>query len=110
MSKEKLPPEEEKDDGYIEIPLPNLSGLKDKVDDGIERLVYGNDRKFDGAYKKGEGRLGIDPIFGKAGVISMLLVTIVLLCCVVFQADVGLTCFMLFMLLLCAILTVIGKY
>ena len=37
MSKEKLPPEEGKDKGYIEISLPNLSGIKDKLDEYLCR-------------------------------------------------------------------------
>ena len=110
MSKEKLPPEEGCDEGYIEIPLPNLSGIKDKVDDGIERLVYGNSRKFDGAYKKGEGRLGLDPIFGKAGIVTAVLTGVIAILCAAFRADMGVILLMGFMTLLGLLLTVIGKY
>lgn len=62
MSKEKMPPEEGKDDskGYVEI---DLSRLKEKLADGYERLVFGHrSRKFDGADKKGEERTGLDGI------------------------------------------------
>ena len=111
MSKEKLPPEEGKDEeskGYIEI---DLSRIKDKLDDGFERLVFGSkSRKFDSSYKKGEGRLGIDPIFGKAGIVSAILTGMVFLLCAAFRADYRVTCFLFFLFLLGLILAVIGKY
>jgi len=111
MSKEKLPPEEGGDEGYIEIPLPNLSGIKDKVDEGLERLVYGNvSRKFDGAYKKGEGRLGLDPIFGKAGIVTAVLTGVITILCAAFRANMEVILLMGFMTLLGLLLTVIGKY
>lgn len=111
MSKEKLPPEERKDEAskdYIEI---DLSRIKDNIDDGFERLVFGSkSRKFDSSYKKGEGRLGIDPIFGKAGIVSVILTSLVLLLCVAFRADRGVVLLMGFLMLLGLFLTVIGKY
>ena len=67
-------------------------------------------RKFDSSYKKGEGRLGIDPIFGKAGIVSVILTSLVLLLCVAFRADRGVVLLMGFLMLLGLFLTVIGKY
>ena len=111
MGKEKLPPEEGKNEeskGYIEL---DFSRLKDKLDDGYERLVFGTkSRKFDGSYKKDEGRLGLDPIYGKAGVFITILTAVVCILCAVFRANLGITLFMAFMLLLSLSLTVIGKY
>ena len=97
-----------KSKGYIEL---DLSGLKDKLDDVFERLVFGSkSRKFDSSYKKGEGRLGIDSIFGKAGIVSVILTSLVLLLCVAFRADMGVVLLMGFLMLLGLFLTVIGKY
>ncbi len=109
------PPAQEGKDGankgFIEISLPNLSGIKDKVDDGFERLVYGNvSRKFDGDYKKGEGRLGLDPIFGKVGIVSAVLTGVAFILCAVLRADYHVTFLLFFLLLLCLTLTVISKY
>jgi hypothetical protein len=113
MSKEKRPSEEgcDKDSkGYIEI---DISGFKDKLDDGCERLFFGSkSRKFDGSSQrnKGEGRLGVDPIYGKVGMIGYACTAVAFMLCLFFRAYIGLTLLMAFMLLLCMILTVIGLY
>ena len=113
MSKEKRPPEEgcDKDSkGYIEI---DISGFKDKLDDGCERLIFGSkSRKFDGSSQrnKGEGRLGLDPIYGKVGMIGYACAAVGFMLCLLFRAYIGLTLLMAFMLLLSMILTVIGLY
>ena len=109
MSKEKRPPEEGKDKeskGYLEL---DLSGLKEKTDDVCERLIYGGvSRKFDGSLPKGEYRLGLDPIYGKVGVIGYICAVTALMLCLLFRADIGVTILMMVMLVLCAALTVIG--
>lgn len=111
MSKEKRPPEEgcDKDSkGYLEL---DFSGLKEKTDDVCERLMYGGvSRKFDGSLLKGESRLGLDPIYGKVGVIGCICAVTALILCYLFRADIGVTILMMVMLLLCAALTVIGMY
>ena len=111
MSKEKRPPEEGKDKdskGYLEL---DFSGLKEKTDDVCERLIYGGvSRKFDGSPPKGEYRLGIDPIYGKVGVIGYICAVTALMLCLLFRADIGVTILMMVMLVLCAALTVIGMY
>ena len=111
MSKEKRPPEEGKDKdskGYLEL---DFSGLKEKTDDVCERLIYGGvNRKFDGSLPKGEYRLGLDPIYGKVGVIGYICAATALILCFLFHADIGVTILMMVMLLLCAALTVIGMY
>ena len=100
--------ESPKSKGYIEL---DLSRLKDKLDDGYERLVFGTkSRKFDGSYKKDVGRLGLDPIYGKAGIFITILMGTVCVLCAVFRADLGLILFMAFTLLLSLVLAVIGKY
>ena len=100
--------ESPKSKGYIEI---DLSRFKDKLDDGYERLFFGNkSRKFDGAYKKDEGRLGLDPIYGKVGMIGYVCTAITFMLCLLFRAPIGVTVLMCVMLLLCGALTVIGKY
>ena len=96
---------------FVEFSLPDLSGIKDKVDDGIERLVYGNvSRKFDGEYKKGEGRLGLDPMFGKTGIVTAVLTGVGFILCAVLRADYRVTTLLFFLLLLCLTLAIIGKY
>lgn len=100
--------ESPKSKGYIEI---DLSRVKDKLDDGYERLTFGSkSRKFDGAYEKGKGRLGLEPIYGKAGISSSAFAGIVLILCAVFRADIGVILLMGFLTLLGLLLTVIGKY
>lgn len=94
--------------GYIEL---DLSGLKDKLDDGYERFAFGGkSRKFDGSYNQGEGRLGLEPFYGKAGIFSSSFSGIVLILCTVFRADIGVILLMGFLTLLGLLLTVIGKY
>ena len=106
-------PTEEKDEspeskGYIEV---DLSRLRDKLDDGYERFAFGSkSRKFDGAYEKDKGRLGLEPIYGKAGIFSSAFAGIVLILCAVFRADIGVILLMGFLTLLGLLLTVIGKY
>lgn len=111
MSKEKLPSEEgdhEESKGYMEI---DFSRLKDKLADGYERLVFGGiSRKFSEGKKKGEGRLGLDPIFFKLSVACLIGSAIVLLCCAAFGADADVQVFVAFLLLLCLSLTVICLY
>ena len=97
-----------KSKGYIEI---DLSGLRDKLDDGYERFVFGSkSRKFDGSYNKGEGRLGLEPFYGRAGIFSSAFAGIVLILCAVFRADTGVILLMGFLTLLGLLLTVIGTY
>ena len=94
--------------GYIEL---DLSRLKDKLDDGYERFAFGSkSRKFDGSYNQGEGRLGLEPFYGKAGIFSSSFSGIVLILCAVFRADIGVILLMGFLTLLGLLLTVIGKY
>lgn len=106
-------PAERKDEpsdskGYIEI---DLSRLKDRLDDGYERLAFGHkSRKFDGAYKKGEGSLGLEPIYGKLGVIAAIFSGLTALLCAAFRADTGVILLMGLLMLLGLLLTVIGKY
>ena len=88
MSKEKLPPEEGKDKGYIEISLPNLSGIKDKLDEGLERIEDALDnsgRKYmtrDIQAMFEEGRVGLSPTYARAGyafaVLSLLLMVVMI--------------------------------
>ena len=100
--------EDPRSKGYIEL---DLSRLKDKLDDGYERFAFGSkSRKFEGAYEKGKGRLGLEPIYGKAGIISSSFAGIVLILCAVFRADIGVILLMGFLTLLGLLLTVIGKY
>ena len=109
-SPEPLEQQEEspKSKGYIEF---DLSRLKDKLDDGYERFAFGSkSRKFDGAYEKGKGRLGLEPFYGKAGIISSAFAGIVLILCAVFRADIGVILLMGVLTLLGLLLTVIGKY
>lgn len=100
--------EDPRSKGYIEL---DLSRLKDKLDDGYERFAFGSkSRKFDGAYEKGKGRLGLEPFYGKAGIISSAFTGIVLILCAVFRADIGVILLMGFLTLLGLLLTLIGKY
>jgi hypothetical protein len=94
--------------GYLEI---DLSRIKDKLEDGYERFAFGSkSRKFDGSYKKDEGRLGMEPFYAKAGVISSVFTGIVLLLCAVLRADAWVIVFMVCLLLLSLTLAVISRY
>ena len=94
--------------GYTEI---DLSRVKKKLDDGLDRFAFGSHiPALDGAYKKDEGRLGLEPVYGKLGVIISVLTGAVTLLCAAFRADMGVILLMVFLTLLGLLLTVIGKY
>ena len=54
--------------------------------------------------------MGLDPIYGKVGVIGYICAATALILCLLFHADIRVTILMMVMLLLCAVLTVIGMY
>lgn len=100
--------ESPKSKGYTEI---DLSRLKKKLDDGLDRFAFGSHiPALDGACKKDEGRLGLEPVYGKLGVIVSVLTGAVTLLCAAFRADMGVILLMGFLTLLGLLLTIIGKY
>lgn len=119
MSKEKLPPEEGCDDeskGYIEISLPNLSGIKDKVDEGLERIEDALDnsgRKYmtrDIQAMFEEGRVGLSPTYARAGYVFAVLSLLLIAVMIWLGLDVEGFILTTFVLLLSATLIFLGKY
>ena len=116
MSQKKLPPEEGKDKGYIEIPLPNLSGIKDKVDgicDRIDERIAEHtaaEVKRDMQIMEQKGRVGLSPTYARAGyafaVFSLLLIAVMIW----LGLDVEGFILTTFVLLLSATLIFLGKY
>ena len=73
MSKKDKAPDEGTDSGYVEIPLPNLSGMKKRMDKGLERLSNGFEDWMvewiaqDVKILLEKGRVGFDPSYARAG-------------------------------------------
>lgn len=116
MSKEKLPPEEEKDNGYFEIPLPNLSGIKDKLDDGLERAgdTVGNlgttQIARDISVMCEKGRVGLDPALARAGIGLAIASAVFGVFALFLGAPIWILGFFALVWLLCAALFFLGKY
>ena len=121
MSKKKRPPEQGKDGrdegkDYVEIPVPNLSALKHRVDESLEtageKLV---DRMMDGfsedlATLFAEDRVGLDPSYSRYAVgFAVTLVAIAALM-IWIKAPLSILAIVLILLLLCIPLYLLGKY
>ena len=119
MSKEKLPPEEGCDDeskGYIEISLPNLSRLKDKVDEGLERIEDALDnsgRKYmtrDIQAMFEEGRVLLNPSLPLHGYGVIICVAVMWVICMIAQSPLEGYALCGLLLLPAAALILLGKY
>ena len=116
MSKEKLPPEEGKNDGYVEIPLPNLFKVKEKIDGGLDRIgdtidEIGTKRIIeDIALMNEKGRVGLDPAFARSALFfAILFVPAAFLAAWAGMPMWGYLMFAL-MWVLCGVLYLLGKY
>ena len=115
MSKEKLPPEEGREDakGYIEI---DLSRVKDKMDEGLERVKDAVDhggRKYmvrDVQAVLEKDRVGLDPsLFGNGYGMIVCVAVMWVVCAAAKASPIGyLLCGLL--LLPAAALILLGKY
>ena len=116
MSKEKLPPEEGGDEGYIEISLPNLSGIKDKVDgirDRIDERIAEHaaaEVKRDMQIMEQKGRVGLSPTYAQAGYVFAVLSLLLIAVMIWLGLDVEGFILTTFVLLLSATLIFLGKY
>ena len=116
MSKEKLPPEEGKDKGYIEISLPNLSGIKDKLDEGLERIedaVDNNGRKYIVRNIRtimAEDRVGLDPSYAHLAIILAAAASVFTVFMLIADAPLWILAFTALALLLSSVLYFLGKY
>ena len=116
MSKEKLPPKEGKDEGYIEIPLPNLAGIKDKLDEGLERIedaVDNSGRKYmtrDIQAMFEEGRVGLNPSLSLHGYGVIVCVAVMWVICMIARSPLEGYILCGLLLLPAAALILLGKY
>ena len=116
MSQKELPPEEGKDKGYIEIPLPNLSGIKDKLNEGLERIedaVDNNGRKYmirDMQAMFEEGRVGLNPSLPQHGYGVIVCVAVMWVICMIAHAPLEGYALCGLLLLPAAALILLGKY
>ena len=116
MSKEKLPPEEGKNDGYVEIPLPNLFKVKEKIDGGLDRIGDTIDEigtkqiAEDITIMNEKGRVGLDPAFSRAGVFFAILFVPATALAAWAGAPLWIYLFFALMWLFCGVLYLLGKY
>jgi len=106
MGKKKKPIEQEKDDGYIEIPLPSLDRLRERAKD---RIV--SDVKQEMEDWNRVGRVGLSGIYFRVGLVAAVFLTLLLLVEILWGGRNAESCVILaFMLLLCFALMALGKY
>ncbi len=119
MSKKKLPPEEGKEEankGFIEISLPNLSGIKDKVDDGIERIEDAVDNRGQKYMTRDilamleEGRVLLNPSLSLHGYGVIVCVVVMWVICMIAQSPFEGYALCGLLLLPAAALILLGKY
>ena len=121
MGKGKRPPEQGKDNrdqgkGYFELSLPDLSGIKDKLDEGLERIEDAVDnhgqkyiaRDIQTMFEK--DRVGLDPGLSRNGYGLLVCVAVLWVVCLAVKAP--LLAYVLFgLLILPAVLFLcLGKY
>ena len=119
MSKEKLPPEERKDEeskGYIDISLPNLTRLKDKLDDVRDRIDEriaertAAEVKRDMQIMEQKGRVGLSPTYARAGYAFTVFFLLLMAVIISLGPDVEGVILSAFILLLSITLIFLGKY
>ena len=109
MSKEKRPPEEEKDKRYIEISLPDFSRFKSKVEESIEDKISDNiAREIAITFEK--GRVGLDPSYARWGVSLAVFFSVTVALALYAGSPLWILAFYIPMMLGCVVLFFIGKY
>ncbi len=118
-NRQKPPTQEGKDDeskGYVEISLPNLSGIKDKVDDVIERIedaVDNNGQKYmprDSRVMFEEDRVLFNPSLSLHGYGVIVCVVVMWGICMIAQAPLEGYALCGVLLLPAIALILLGKY
>lgn len=116
MSKKKKTSEQEKDDGYIEIQLPDLSKVKERIDSRLERISEAVDNIGTAQIAKDigilleKGRVGLDPGYARAGMIFGVLTVIAFLISVLLSAPLWLYGVLAIVLICDGVLIFLGKY
>ena len=116
MSKEKKTLVEGKNDGYVEIPLPNLFKVKEKIDGGLDRIGDTIDEigtkqiAEDITIMNEKGRVGLDPAFSRAGVFFAILFVPATALAAWAGAPLWIYLFFALMWLFCGVLYLLGKY
>ena len=114
-----MPPEEGEDEasrGFVEMSLPNLSGIKDKLDEGLERIedaVDNSGRKYatrDTQTVLEEGRVPWNPSLRLNGYGLIVCVAVMWVLCMIAQAPLEGYALCGLLLLPAAALILLGKY
>lgn len=112
MSKEKRPPEKERegeDKNYIEISLPDFSRFKSKVEESIEDKISDNiAREIAITFEK--GRVGLDPSYARRGVFWAIALSVAVALALYAGSPLWILAFYIPMMLGCPVLYLIGKY